>query len=298
MTKQKRKMVQLHLFSVSHFCSRENFIFATHSRVENFLDQQLPKVWNSKTLKMHNAHPHALNNNHPEATFALGIEANLSERCENKICPGTLKERNLLKQKRKIVKFWRSFFSFVFKSVLFWYHIIITSFWFRDPLKQAADQRSITFSWFFNFCFVLDSSRAFGGNRECPQGWKLNCCPKVSFQENCLFFNITISLAPSVSTFQNILATKCEYFLRYYWLQVWIFFTILFAPSMNIFYDIIGSQCGYFFMYKYQSVTFLVSKPVSKLKCHSVISTTWASFYDITWSKCGYFSYMYKYNLV
>ena len=54
---------------------------------------------------MHNAHPHALNNNHPEATFALGIEANLSERCENKICPGTLKERNLLKQKRKIVKF-------------------------------------------------------------------------------------------------------------------------------------------------------------------------------------------------
>ena len=109
---QNWKMVQLHLFSVSHFCSRENFIFATHSRVENFLDQQLPKVWNSKTLKMHNAHPHALNNNHPEATFALGIEANLSERCENKICPGTLKERNLLKQKRKIVKFWRSFFFF------------------------------------------------------------------------------------------------------------------------------------------------------------------------------------------
>ena len=54
---------------------------------------------------MHNAHPHALNNDNPEATFALGIEANLSERCENKICPGTLKERNLLKQKRKIVKF-------------------------------------------------------------------------------------------------------------------------------------------------------------------------------------------------
>ena len=43
---------------------------------------------------MHNAHPHALNNNHPEATFALGIEANLPERSENKMCPGTLKERN------------------------------------------------------------------------------------------------------------------------------------------------------------------------------------------------------------
>ena len=92
----------------------------------------------------------------------LILKLSLTERCENKICPGTLKERNLLKQKRKIVKFWRSFFSFVFKSVLFWYHIIITSFYFRDPLKQAADQRSITFSWFFHFCFVLDSSRAFG----------------------------------------------------------------------------------------------------------------------------------------
>ena len=51
---------------------------------------------------MHNAHPHALNNNHPEATFALGIEANLSVRCENKICPNTLKERNLLKKKGRL----------------------------------------------------------------------------------------------------------------------------------------------------------------------------------------------------
>ena len=56
---------------------------------------------------MHNAHPHALNNNNPEATFALGIEANLPERSENKMCPGTLKERNQLKQQRtlKAVKF-------------------------------------------------------------------------------------------------------------------------------------------------------------------------------------------------
>ena len=28
---------------------------------------------------MHNAHPHALNNNNPKATFALGIEAYLPE---------------------------------------------------------------------------------------------------------------------------------------------------------------------------------------------------------------------------
>ena len=56
---------------------------------------------------MHNAHPHALNNNNPEATFAQRIEANLSERCENEMSPGTLKERKALKQQRtlKVVKF-------------------------------------------------------------------------------------------------------------------------------------------------------------------------------------------------
>ena len=139
------------------------------------------------------------------------------------------------------MRFWRPFFSFVFESVLFWYHIIITSFWFRDPLKQAADQRSITFSCFF-FIFTLFWTVAehLGGNRECHQGWNSNWCPKVSFQEFCLFFNITISLAPSVNTFQNILATKCEYFLQYHWLQVSV------STTWYSFYDITWSKCGYF----------------------------------------------------
>ena len=70
---------------------------------------------------MHNAHPHALNNNNPEATFAQRIEANLSERCENKMCPGTLKERKALKQQRtlKVVKFERPIFVLLYLDLCY-----------------------------------------------------------------------------------------------------------------------------------------------------------------------------------
>ena len=165
------------------------------------------------------------------------------------MCPGTLKERNLQKQQTTlmVVKFWRPIFSFVFKSVLFSYQIIITSFYFRHRLKQTADQwPALCLVGFSIFTLFWTVAEYLEGNRECHQGWNSNCSPKVSFQENCFFFTVTISLAPSVSPFK-ISLPLAEYFLRYHWLQVWIFFTILLAPSVNILYDTIVSKCWYFF---------------------------------------------------
>ena len=145
------------------------------------------------------------------------------------MCPGTLKERNLQKQQTTlmVVKFWRPIFSFVFKSVLFSYQIIITSFYFRHRLKQTADQwPALCLVGFSIFTLFWTVAEYLEGNRECHQGWNSNCSPKVSFQENCFFFHCYDIFGSKCKSFQNILAT------------CWIFLTISLAPSVNILYNI------------------------------------------------------------
>ena len=53
------------------------------------------------------------------------------------------------------MRFWRPFFSFVFESVLFWYHIIITSFYQRLTFRflKFLVSRLLSICWGFRFWF-------------------------------------------------------------------------------------------------------------------------------------------------